>query len=119
VYLGRSKTSTVIDKSLFNIEASIIKSVGWMHHDTIDFFYDNEIKCVRLMRNPKQGHLLQIRQREGAAARLVLPKDLLQKTLLEWFPVLRATDCKIKTIACEIAKQEDNSLIVSNFALVD
>ena len=118
VYLCRSKTSSVIDKAQFNIEAEIITSVGWLHHDLIDFQFSTEYQGIRLFRNPKQGHWLQLRKREGAAARLVLPKDLFQKTLLEWFPVLRSPGCSIKNLECEISKQEDLSLVVANFRSV-
>ena len=120
VYLCRSKKSSVIDKSQFCIEPQIIASVGWMHHDSIDFQFDSESKRFRLFRNPQQGHKLQQpEKRKGAAVRLVLSKDLFQKTLLEWFPVLRSTGCTIKTIKCEIAKEADMSLVISNLVLID
>ena len=120
VYLCRSKKSSVIDKSQFCIEPKIIASVGWMHHDLIDFQFDSESKRFRLFRNPQQGHRLQQpEKRKKAAVRLVLPKDLFQKTLLEWFPVLRSSNCTIKTIVCEISKEADMSLVVSNLVLVD
>ena len=120
VYLCRSKKSSVIDKAQFCIEPEIITSVGWMHHDLIDFQFDGESQRMLLFRNPEQGHRLQApKKRKGAAARLVLPKDLFQKTLLEWFPVLRSSNCTIKTIVCEISKEADMSLVVSNLVLVD
>jgi hypothetical protein len=91
-----------------------------MHHDLIDFQFDGELQRIRLFRNPEQGHRLQApTKRKGAAARLVLPKDLFQKTLLEWFPVLRSSNCTIKTIGCEISKLADMSLVVSNLVLVN